>query len=81
MQEQPTGGKYFAVFWVSYILTTANTWQKPIKEFELIVRSENNEIITFCWDGPVDKTDPAQSRVRGADFIPSKDLRISFMKP
>ena len=80
MQERPLGNNYFGIGWVSYILTTANTWQQPIKEFELIVQREKNELITFCWDGGVDKIDTTHFRARKADFIPTKDLRIYFLK-
>ncbi len=80
MQEEPLRNNNFGIEWVSYILTTANTWQEPIKEFELIVQREKNELTTFCWDGGVNKIDATQFRARKPNFIPTKDLRIYYLK-
>ena len=49
--------------WVDYILTTANTWKTPIKDFELVVerpKPERHEqyYVSFCWDGKVKKRGP-----------------------
>ena len=78
--DDPIGANLLNVEWVSYILTTANTWQKPIKEFELIVQSEKNRLAAFCWDGGVNKPDTTQFRAYKTDFIPTKDLEIYFFQ-
>lgn len=71
----------FCASWVRYILTTANTWQTPIRDFELVVERDPGEFITFCWDGPVEKTGANTFRARAKDFIPSKELTVYFLQP
>jgi hypothetical protein len=80
MREEPGRNNYFSSSWVSYILTTANTWQTPIKDFELIIQGEKDELMSFCWDGPVEKTGDAQLRARKTDFIPGNDLKVYFFR-
>jgi hypothetical protein len=67
--------------WVSYILKTANTWKTPILDFELIVERDAGELVTFCWDGPVEKTGANTFRARVKGFIPGKDLTVYFVQP
>jgi len=79
MRLEPLGNNYFGVVWVSYILTTANTWQTPIKDFELLVQGENNDLPTFCWEGPIEKLDQNRLRAHKTDYVPKKDLKIYFL--
>ncbi len=79
MKKEPGINNYLSSSWVSYILTTANSWQTPIKDFELSVKGEKDDLISFCWDGAVEKTGEAEYRVRKNDFIPKKDLKIYFL--
>jgi hypothetical protein len=79
MQQNPLGYNYFAAHWVSYILTTANTWQTPIKDFDMTVQAKNGKLITFCWDGPVEKMENERYRVHKTDFVPAKDLKVYFL--
>ena len=79
MQQNPRGNNYFKADWVSYILTTANTWQTPIKDFELIVQAKKGKLITFCRDGPVHKKENEQYRVHKTDFVREKDLKVYFL--
>jgi hypothetical protein len=65
--------------WVKYILTTANTWQTPIRDFELIVERPAGQYVSFCWDGPVEKLSETRFRARAADFIPNRELLIYFL--
>ncbi|MFZ0821515.1 MAG: DUF4424 family protein [Candidatus Acidiferrales bacterium] len=72
------------VHWVDYILTTANTWKTPIKDFTLIVdvtNPWNKDPITanFCWDGPPRRLDPAHFIVEKKDFRPDKELAVYFL--
>jgi len=67
--------------WVRYILTTANTWKTPINDFELIVERDPGEFVTFCWDGPVEKTGANTFRSQMKDFVPSKELTVYFLQP
>lgn len=79
MVKNPLNNNYLGAAWVSYILTTANTWQTPIKSFELIVQGEKNELVPFCWEGPVEKIGEAKFRASKSNFIPENDLKIYFL--
>jgi hypothetical protein len=79
MVKEPLSNNYFGTAWVSYILTTANTWQTPIKSFELIVQGEKDELVTFCWDGQIEQIGDVKFRATKRDFIPTNDLKIYFM--
>lgn len=70
--------KYFSIFWISYILTTANTWKTPIEDFELIVEGKKGDLISFCWDAPIEKLGPGKIRAQIKDFVPKKDLKVYF---
>ena len=72
--------------WVDYILTTANSWQTPIKDFTLIVDRKPDqrsavapEYISFCWDGPIKKVDAEHFLVHKTNFIPKKELQVAFL--
>ncbi len=69
---------YFNISWVSYILTTANTWQTPLEDFELIVDGKKGDLISFCWDGTVEKVGPEKLRAQVKNFIPKKELKVFF---
>jgi len=70
----------FPTWWVSYILTTANTWKTPIKDFQLDVKGGDNDIATFCWHGPIERTGEAELRVHETDFVPTNNLKIYFIE-
>lgn len=63
---------------VQYILTTANTWKKPIRDFELRVEPDGR-IATFCWDGKVQRTG-ATLVARARDFEPRRELTVYFIR-
>jgi len=70
-------------FYVDFILTTANTWKTPIEDFSLIVerpheREPAANYVSFCWDGPVIKTDADHFSVHSINFVPKKELRIGY---
>jgi hypothetical protein len=67
---------YVHMQWVDYILTTANSWKTPIKEFELNV--EDDRPVSFCWKGRVDQIDATHRRAIVKDFVPRKELHIAF---
>lgn len=64
--------------WVRYILTTANTWKTPIRDFELEVERPAGHAVSFCWDGKVQKTSPTKFSARRKDFVPEKELAVYF---
>jgi len=79
-KESLEGDDYIYPIWVSYILTTANTWQTPIKDFALTVQREKGDLVAFCWDGPVEKISDTQFRARQKDFVPTRELKVYFLK-
>ncbi|MCP4219461.1 MAG: DUF4424 domain-containing protein, partial [bacterium] len=67
------------VEWVNYILTTANTWKTPIREFELIVERPPGQFVSLCWDGKVEKISQTRFRATAHDFIPERELMVYFL--
>jgi len=74
-------------FYVDFILTTANTWKTPIEDFTLIVERPHLKdpnhpsfasYVSFCWDGPIEKTDPDHFLAHAINFVPKKELSIGF---
>ncbi len=70
-----------SVEWVTYILTTANTWKTPIHDFELTVARPQGEYVSFCWDGKVQKVGERTFRARLTDFVPKAELTVFFFSP
>jgi hypothetical protein len=73
------------LFYVDFILTTANTWKQPIEDFTLIVerpreRGSLQTFVSFCWDGPVTKLDDDHFSAHTVDFIPKNELHIGFIE-
>jgi hypothetical protein len=79
------GGGFIPTTWVDYILTTANTWRTPIKDFELVVERPKPErqlslYVSFCWDGKVEQRGPDTFVARVANFVPKRELRVMFFQ-
>lgn len=66
-------------YFISYILTTANNWKKPIKDFHLILEKPENAIMSLCFDYKLTKTSPTRFESHIENFIPKKDLKIYFI--
>lgn len=66
------------VSWVNYVLTTANTWKTPIEQFELVVERPERALVSFCWDGKVEKMSPTRFRAMAKDFVPTAELTVLF---
>lgn len=85
LKKTPKGGygDYFRTSWVDYILTTANTWKTPIKDFELVIekpesKDGEHEYTSFCWDGPVQRVDQRRFLLHKTNFIPRQELIVYF---
>jgi hypothetical protein len=77
---QPGGESARAFYsWVTYILTTANSWKTPIRDFELLVECPQGEFVSLCWDGPVERVSPTAYRAKVKDFVPTKELSVYFL--
>lgn len=67
---------------VSYILTTANTWNGPIRDFTLRIRkSKPNEVISLCFPGKFTKVNSLTFESHLKDFSPSENLLIKYLLP
>jgi len=67
---------------VDYILTTANTWKGPIRDFTLrLKKSAPEEIISLCFPGDFKKIDALTLESHISDFVPGHDLSIRFINP
>lgn len=67
--------------WVKYILTTANTWKTPIRDFELELEFPEGEYVSLCWDGKIQRSGPRTFKSVLKDFVPKKELTVYFFKP
>lgn len=68
---------------VDFILTSANTWKRPIEDFTLIVERPHSkgslsEYVSFCWPGRVTKVDADHFQARARNFVPARELKIGF---
>ncbi len=81
--EEAKQGDIIPFFWVDYILTTANSWKTPIRDFELrierpVTHDRFRWNVSFCWDGRMERPDPDHFVARVSGFVPTKELHISF---
>jgi len=84
--ERPVTGLVFPQ-WVDFILTSANTWKRPIEDFTLIVERPKPEqggkiLISFCspQNGKVEKTGVDLLQVHLTNFVPASELHIGFFE-
>lgn len=78
-------GDWVGFTWVDYILTTANTWKTPIRDFQMIIErpptdGTRRNLVSFCWDGPVKKVDANHFLVQQKDFVPTKEMHVGFFR-
>jgi hypothetical protein len=69
--------------WIDFILTTANTWQRPIEDFTLIVErppvTKNDQtLVSFCSPGAVEKLDGDHFQMHLTNFVPKAELHIGY---
>ena len=72
---------------VEYILTTANNWRQPIKDFRLILDGvkpeyllEEEVLVATCFPGDKKRIGPNQYEIRAADFLPKENLSVYFIE-
>ena len=72
-----------SISYVSFILTTANTWKTPIEDFTLIVERPHDPkektYVSFCWDGPVTQVDADHFSAHVTGLVPKKELMIGYI--
>jgi len=72
--------------WVDYVLTTANSWKTPIKDFTLVLdrppvleSGKSRTFVSLCWDGPIVRLDADHFQARQTNFVPRKELHVAFL--
>lgn len=86
IEAQGPDDSYAHVHWVDFVLTSANTWKRPIEDFTLIVErgamlsGEVKTLVSFCTPerSPVQKVDTDHFQVHLTNFIPKSELHIGF---
>ena len=72
-------GGFVNAKWVSYILTTGNTWKNGIEDFTLnLVKGKPDELISLCFPGTFTKINPTTLQVKLRNFRPRQDLNVYF---
>lgn len=87
IKNYKTTGMQLGMAWVDYILTTANSWKTPIKDFTLVIdrtkgsatASFGTRYVSLCWDGPINKLDADHLVAHKTNFVPQKDLNVAFI--
>jgi hypothetical protein len=73
-------GVSISMGWVDYVLTTANSWKTPIKEFTMYIeKTHPGQFVSLCWNGQVTRVDANRFIAHETNFVPTKELRIAFL--
>jgi len=73
-----------SAFWerrIEYILTTANNWSGPIRNFHLTVFSDSPEDITLTCTPGLKRIAPTRYELSESGFRPNKDLELMILQP
>jgi hypothetical protein len=65
---------------INYIITSANSWNGPIKSFDLILDKGSSDNIISANISPLEKISPNQFRFHKTNFLPSKDLKVLIIE-
>jgi hypothetical protein len=78
--EKVMGGAPFSEERISYLLSTAANWSRPIKDFLLIVdKGDRSNLVSFCAEGARNIT-PTQIEVHKTNFVPDSDLHVLILR-
>jgi hypothetical protein len=64
--------------WITYILTTANNWKQPIKQFDLLIETSSGGSISLCFGAGLRQISENLYKGTVKNFIPTKDLKVYF---
>jgi hypothetical protein len=64
---------------ISYILTTANNWSGPIRNFRLSVVTESAEDLLFTCTPGLKRASPTRYQMERANFHPDKELDLLIL--
>jgi hypothetical protein len=74
------GGAPFSEERISYLLSTAANWSRPIQDFLLIIdKGDRSNLVSFCAQG-TRKISPTQFEVHKTDFVPDSDLHVLILR-
>lgn len=65
---------------LSYILKTGANWAKPIDLFNLTIERDQDELVSLCWNGKLQRTSPTQFKATERQYVPRQDLNIIFVR-
>jgi hypothetical protein len=71
----------FSIEWVSYILITANNWNGPINEFNLIIKKNKAPHIILSFEDKVISESSKDIIINIQKYIPKKDLIVFYLEP
>jgi hypothetical protein len=77
--DEPYGAPFFEQ-WLSYIWSTGNNWSGSIGKFHLTIdkgRPEN--LVSFCWNGEVEKTSPTTFEMEATDWWPPYGRELDIL--
>ena len=70
----------FTESWISYIWSTGNNWAGPIEEFTLTIdKGDPKNLVSFCWDGEVEKVGPTIFQMTAKDWYPPWDRELEIL--
>jgi len=78
-KDEPYDAPYYET-WLSYVWSTGNNWGGPIGNFSLTIdKGDPKNLVSFCWDGAVEKIGPTQFRMTAADWWPPYDHELEIL--
>jgi hypothetical protein len=66
---------------VDYILTTANTWKGPIRDFTLrLKKADTTDRVTLCFPGQFKRVDTTTLESTLSNFTPWEELSVQYIR-
>ncbi|MHB1109154.1 MAG: DUF4424 domain-containing protein [Devosia sp.] len=73
-------GAPFTESWISYIWSTGANWAGSIGRFHLTIdKGSPDNLVSFCWDGEVEKTSPTTFEMEAQDWWPPWDRELEIL--
>ena len=73
-------GAPFTESWISYIWSTGANWSGPIGKFHLTIdKGLPQNLVSFCWEGPVKKTSPTTFEMNATDWYPPYNHELEIL--
>jgi Domain of unknown function (DUF4424) len=77
--NEPYGAPYYES-WISYVWSTGANWSGTIGKFTLTIdKGDPENMVSFCWDGPVKKISPTQFQMTATDWYPPYDKELEIL--